>query len=41
MGNDFYYSPDAESEVFTQSIEERKAAKSRISSALALAEKTV
>ena len=40
MGNDFYYSPDAESEVFTQSIEERKAAKSRISSALALAEKT-
>ena len=39
MGSDFYYSPDAESEVFTQSIEERKAAKSRINSALALAEK--
>ncbi len=40
MGNDFYYSPDPGSKVFTEDIEERKAAKSRISSALALAEKT-
>lgn len=39
MGNDFYYSPDSGSKVFTEDIEERKAAKSRINSVLALAEK--
>ena len=39
MGNDFYYSPDSDSKVFTKDIEERQAAKSRINSALALAEK--
>ena len=40
MGNDFYYSPESGSKVFTKDIEERQAAKSRISSALALSEKT-
>ncbi|MCI7618754.1 MAG: hypothetical protein MST07_04910 [Firmicutes bacterium] len=39
MGNDFYYSPESGSKVFTKDIEERKAAKSRINGALALAEK--
>lgn len=40
MGNDFYYSPESGSKVFAKDIEERKAAKSRINSALALSEKT-
>lgn len=39
MGSDFYYSPESGSKVFAKDIEERKAAKSRINSALALAEK--
>ena len=39
MGNDFYYSPDSGSKAFTEDIDERKPAKPRINSALALAEK--
>ena len=39
MGSDFYYAPASGSKTFTKDIEERKAAKSRINSALVLAEK--